>query len=330
MKKGNATLLIISMLSAEPALARCVLDTTPLGGGTPTTLQIPAFTIHVDADAPADRSKPIGSMDSSRGGMVSFLCDRGEMYGKSVFPPLSGRATQNKMFATNIDGLEIMPLWNNGAAFGKFPSIAAVGANRINYPSQSYFRIELYKTKPQLKLTDPDAGDVLLDGGTIAYNWINSDSSGDIAQRLNIGQIHIISTPVCRVDGKKTIDFNTVSSDNISNGVSRPLNFAMACTTDYGSYSATAKLTTSTPTSDNNYIQVTDNAGNTDRLKIRIDDSKGSLMHVDGTNAEIIKGTGNNIPAQFKWTATLLKGPAQSMPARGQFSANAEIILQLN
>ncbi|SFN56451.1 Fimbrial protein [Izhakiella capsodis] len=229
LKKRHAIFLMITMLSMESVMAKCVLDTKPPSGAL-NRLQHPAFTPRIDADASADLSKSIAVRDFSRRERVSFICDHDDVNGKNISPP---------------------------------------------------FR-------------------------------------------------RIISTPVCQIDGGENVDFNAVSSAGLIKGVSRPLNFVMSCKTDYGSYSATAKLTTPTPTSDNKYIQVADSAGNMDRLKIRIDDSNGSLMHVDGTSSEVIEGHSNSIPAQFKWTATLLKGPAPEMPAMGQFSTSAEIILQLN
>ncbi|PIJ49623.1 hypothetical protein BL250_11875 [Erwinia sp. OLTSP20] len=327
-----ATILaIVSIFITTPALAQCVLDTVPPeGGGQPVILSVPAFTVFVDADAPADRSTPIGSWDSSHGTKVSFKCLKGDRYGKDVYPPLLGQATQQRMYATKIDGLEIMPMWYNGVAFGKFPTNSVTTEMRLDYPPAAFYRVQIFKTKSQLKLNNPQTGDVILDPGKIAYNWVNNSGIGPFPQTLMIGQIRIISTPVCRLDGKKTVNFNTVTPDDLAKGVSRPLNFSMTCATDYGHYSATAKLTTTTPDSDNNYIKVTDSAGNDDRLKIRIDDSSGSIMHVDGTNAEIINSLNSNVPAQFKWTATILKSASTQPPKRGPFSASAEIILEMN
>lgn len=331
MKKTNIALLALALLS-QYSMAECTLDKTrPDGGGDPTTLSIPGATIVIDADSPESDTKPIATYSSSTGNLVSFInCDSSAFYGKNVLPPLLEASAANRTFTTKIDGFEVKPLWNNGVASGRFPSRAAVGAAsvRFNYPTSSYFILEIYKTKRTIKLTKP-SGDILLDGGIIAYNWIGTESPDKYGQRLQIGEISIISTPVCSLDGEKTVDFNTVSATNIANGVKRPLNFSLTCATDYGSYSASAALSTQTPTSDNAYIQVKDQANNTDRLKIRVDSSTGTALTVDGKTNEV-KSSINGVATQFSWSATLLRDSLVNLPASGPFTATAEIILLVN
>lgn len=330
MRKLPTALLSLTMLTSLPSMAICVLDTDPeFEGVQPVTLSIAAFTIKIDADAVASRIKAIAEYETEKSGYVTYKCEKGEPYGKSTQSPL-GAATQDRMFATNIAGIEIMPRWNNGVAYGKFPTVAKVPVlGRHSYPKASFFSIDVYKTTERLNLSNP-AGDVVLNGGIIAYNWINSDSSANYAQRLQVGEIRIISTPVCRLEGEKSVDFNIVSATDVTNGVKRPLEFSLVCITDYGNYTASASLSTQTPTSDNAYIQVTDSAGNNDRLKIRVDDSSGNPLPVDASRAEVKSSISTDTPAKFTWNATLLRASGAALPENGKFDARAEIVLQVN
>lgn len=315
--------------------AICIIDTeSDKGGSLPSTLSVPALTITIDADAPADTTKYIGWADTpTQGTRVTYVdCAIGNPYGKNV-ADLLGNDLGNGLFATNIDGIAIKPMWNNGAGFGTFNTSAGMSfttdIGRWTYPSSSYFRIELYKTKDTLSLTNP-AGQQVLPGGTAAYNWVNSNSVTNFAQKLDIGQITIISTPSCTFDGTKVVDFGLVTSGNLSNGIERNLDFNITCKTDYGQYSATAAITTQTPTADGNYIKVKDNNGQDDRMRIKISDSAGKLLALNGSDLEQKINIASATPAEFKWKATLEPTSITAKPANGNFSAAAEIILQVN
>ncbi|WON77474.1 fimbrial protein [Serratia sp. UGAL515B_01] len=329
MKKTNIVLLALALMS-QYSMAVCEVDrVTPEKGTEPTTLEVPAQVIRVDADAPVGTM--IATYESNPSTLVSFINCVPDVsrYGKSV-NGLADASQADRTFLTNIDGVVIKPRWSNTAAIGQFPSTAIVKEQRFNYPAGSKFITEYYKTKPRLSLKNPESpGDIVLPGGFIAYNWIEINDPSNYGQKLNIGQVTIISTPVCRIDGEKTVDFNTVSSSDIERGVTRPLDFSLTCATDYGDYTASASLTTQTPSADSKFIQVTDNAGNADRLKIRIDSSTGTHLLLDGSNGES-KSSTDDIAAQFNWRATLLRDSATDLPASGQFNATAEIVLLVN
>ncbi|NDJ56608.1 fimbrial protein [Enterobacteriaceae bacterium 4M9] len=321
------SLLFISLHAA----AQCELDTTTeLGGVSPTTLNIGQMRIAIDADAPVDTVNPIIRLESNpQQGKISYVnCVPGENYGKSVTELLSTMLS-DKMFASNIDGLAIKPKWNNGEAEGSFPSVSVLNEARMNYPSGSFFAIEIYKTKPTLSLTNT-AGDLLHPGGIVAYNWVNAAIPSNYAQRLNLGALSIISTPVCQIEGDKMVDFNIVTAGDLGGGVIRPLNFTLNCATDYNTYSASATLSAQEITEDFKAIKVKDSQGNLDRLKIMISDSNGTPMDTNGTSLEKRQNIASNTPVEFNWTATLMPTSTTKFPANGQFTATAEIILQIN
>ncbi|CNK81649.1 fimbrial protein [Yersinia aldovae] len=328
-------ILALGVVIAGQAEAICTIDTeSDKGGSLPSTMTLPALTITIDADAPADTTKFIAEANTStQGTRVTYTdCVLGNPYGKNVAAML-GADLGKGLFATNIDGIAIKPMWNNGGAFGTFNTRAGMtfttDIGRWTYPANSYFRIELYKTKDTLSLTNT-AGQQVLPGGTAAYNWVNSNNIINYAQKLDIGQITIISTPSCTFDGTKIVDFGLVTSGKLSSGIERSLNFDITCKTDYGQYSATAAITTQTPTADGNYIKVKDNDGHDDRMRIKISDSTGKLLALNGSDREQKVNIASATPAEFKWKATLESASTTAKPANGNFTAAAEIILQVN
>ncbi|HHL2561232.1 TPA: fimbrial protein [Yersinia enterocolitica] len=330
-------ILAFGAMTAGQANAICTIDTeSDKGGSLPTTMNIPGMILTIDADAPADTSKFIAEANSAAQGVrVTYVgCAIGNLYGKNV-AALLGNDLGNGLYATNIDGIAIKPLWNNGGnpAYGVFNTSAGMtfdtDIGRWTYGVNSYFRIELYKTKETLSLTNT-SGQLVLPAGTAAYNWVNSNSVTNFAQKLDIGQITIISTPSCTFDGTKIVDFGLVTSGKLSNGVERDLDFDITCKTDYGQYSATAAITTQTPTADGNYIKVKDKDGQDDRMRIKISDSSGKLLALNGSDREQKLNIASATPAEFKWKATLEPVSATAKPANGNFSAAAEIILQVN
>ncbi|WP_105576181.1 fimbrial protein, partial [Cronobacter sakazakii] len=213
-----------------------------------------------------------------------------------------------------------------------FPSEAAMSfpspMARFIYSVGSYFRIELYKTQPTVSLKNPD-GDILLPPGDIAYNWVLINNISHYAQKLNIGQILVVSTPACTFNNNKVVDFGLVTAaDLTAGGIEKDLNFDITCQSDYGNYSATAAISTNTPSADNQYIKVKDSAGNSDRLGIEIKDSQGQLMLLDGSTREQLTNIVANTPASFHWKAHLKPTAGVLHPANGDFTAQAEIILQ--
>ncbi|CNF17241.1 fimbrial protein [Yersinia mollaretii] len=317
------------------AHAICEIDIgSEPGGSPPSTMTAPSLTITIDADAPADTSKFIAEANTAvQGVKVTYHhCEIGNPYGKNVTAML-GADLGNGLFATNIDGIAIKPRWNNGEAFGNFNSQREMefgtDIGRWTYPPNSFFRIELYKTKETLSLTNP-AGEQVLPSGTLAYNWVNTNSLTNYAQKLDIGRITIISTPSCTFAGKKVVDFGLVTSGKLNQGIERNLDFDITCKTDYGKYSATASITTQTPTADGNYIKVKDNNGQDDRMRIKISDSTGKLLKLNGSSSEQKVNIASAIPAEFNWKATLEPTSVSAKPANGIFSAAAEIILQIN
>jgi type 1 fimbria pilin len=323
---------------ASQANAACVIDlSTPDGGTTPTTLTTAPLNITIDAGAPADTTIFIPGAEantSAQGTPVTYInCVTGELYGKETTAML-GANLGGGLFATNVDGIAIKPLWNNGGnpAFGKFPSQAPMSfstpTGRFSYGPNSYFRIELYKTKPTLTL-NPGPNQVL-PGGIIAYNWVSTTGIANFGQQLQIGAINITSTPSCTFDSNKQVDFQLVTGAKLKAGVDRPLDFDITCITDYGHYSATAAITTSTPSADGNYIKVRDSSGNDDKMQIKISDSTGAQLPLNGSRSEQKVNIASNAPAEFKWTARLEPVSPTVSPSNGNFSAAAEIVLQVN
>ncbi|WP_426447514.1 fimbrial protein [Siccibacter colletis] len=313
--------------------AECELDPTKAAGKW--LASIPAALLTVDASQPADTSNYIAQFDSATQGYNQEYidCHKGTAYGKSAIN-LSGQDSSTRIYKTDIDGIGIKLLWNNGGAFGNYPSSSTYtpsdGADvgRFIYPAASFFRIQFYKISESLHLTNPD-GEQVLPAGQIAYNWLKSDSPSNFTQQLNIGRITVISTPSCTYTSSQTVDFGTVTSNSLSaEGIQRPLPFEISCRTDYGYYSASATLTTTTPAADNSYIKVTDAGGHDDRMGIKIRNDQGQDLKVDGSSSETVSNMTSMSPAKFNWTAILIP-TGSTHPTDGDFSARAEIIMQL-
>lgn len=331
----HKTIIMMAVLYSLAANVQAECDLDPASPGGPWIANIPAALITIDASLPADTVNPIAQFDSPvQGYNQEYIdCHKGTPYGKSAYG-LSGQDSSTRIYKTNIDGIGIKLLWNNGGAFGQYPSnqtyTPSDGANvgRFIYPSASFFRVQFFKTADSLMLTNPD-GEQALPAGEIAYNWLVNNSPAQYTQQLNIGRITVISTPSCIYTPSQTVDFGTVTSNTLTTeGIQRPLPFEINCRTDYGYYSASATLTTSTPSSDNSYIKVMDAGGHDDRMGIKIRNAQGQEMKVDGSSSENISNKASMIPAQFNWTAILIP-TGSSHPTDGDFTARAEIILQL-
>ncbi|EPE3190027.1 fimbrial protein [Cronobacter sakazakii] len=329
MKKwlSIVALFVITIVKAQA----CEVDLSD--GVGPTTLSIPSQTITIDAAAQTSTTVPVYSYDSSlQSTRISYInCLSGTPFGKSPYN-LGPQDTSTKLYPTSVPGIGLKLRWNNASAFGDFPSEGAMSfpstMGRFIYSVGSHFRIELYKTQPTVSLKNPD-GDILLPPGDIAYNWVLINNIGHYAQKLNIGQILVVSTPACTFNNNKVVDFGLVTAaDLAAGGIEKDLNFDITCQSDYGNYSATAAISTNTPSADNQYIKVKDSAGNSDRLGIEIKDSQGQLMLLDGSTREQLTNIVANTPATFHWKAHLKPTAGVLHPANGDFTAQAEIILQ--
>ncbi|MGB8667344.1 MAG: fimbrial protein [Serratia inhibens] len=324
------SLIMFSALLLSPsAEAICTL-----ARGAPTPLAIPSQIIRIAADAPVDTSLPIAQFDSPTPGQnIGYdNCLAGTEYGKRTLN-LIGQNAATKIFQTNIPGIGIKVLASNGSAFGNFPSTAGIvfpggqSTGTFDYPGQSFYRIQFFKTGDNLRLSNP-MGDTVLPPGQIAYNYLMTADPASFVMNLTIGEMKIISTPACTADSAKTVDFNDVTPSLLKNGVTRNLNFAIVCKSDYGSYSAKASIITATPSSDASYIRAKDAAGNQDRLGIKITDSAGKAMKVDGSTSEQKTSITSRGPADFAWNATLVAS-SQSAPTGGTLSAKAEIVFDI-
>ncbi|MFJ3458558.1 fimbrial protein [Scandinavium goeteborgense] len=326
------SLLTLSVLALPSAYATC-----QAGAGSPPAhiFTIPAAVITVDVRAPADTSEPIATYYTDTQGSDVFFdnCSTGEMYGKSAIN-IGTQDPSTKIFSTNIDGIGVKVISNNGSAFsdGTLPTTGVMDYSPDTtgswyFDGGSYYKVQFFKTKSKLTLTDPN-GQEVLPAEEIAYYWLTADSPANFGQQLNIGQIKLISTPSCNYDTTQTINFGTLGSKALAATVERDMLFEMTCSTDYGTYSANASITTETPSTDSTFIKVTDAAGNSDLMGIKIRDSSGNDMKVDGSNTEKIESVESAQPAQFKWKAVLF--PTGTVhPTDGAFSARAEILLQL-
>lgn len=304
--------------------------------GSSVIQTVPSQLIEIAADAPASNTTPIATYDTPiMGHEIRYTeCLVGTEIGRRVIG-LDSYSTQYKTFKTQIPGIVIKPTWSNGTdLWGGFPSNIYMPATDESgyvyfvFPAISRYRVEFYKVSDNLSLNNTD-GDVVMPAGDIGYFYlIVSNDPGNYLSKLALNEIKIVSTPVCTADSAKTINFETVTPKMLSAGVSRPLDFFIRCKSDYGSYSATAYVTTETPTTGNKAIKVTDGGGNTDRMQIAIKDSSSQALPLDGSRGETITSTTSQSNAEFRWTAELTKaGTAQ--PAAGPFSARAEIIFDI-
>ncbi|EOI5794167.1 fimbrial protein [Cronobacter malonaticus] len=325
-------IFIVALFSITIVKAQACAPDLSDGVG-PTTLSIPSQTIRIDADAQASTAVPIYSYDSSlQSSQIDYVnCLNGTPFGKSPYN-LGPQDTSTRIYPTSVPGIGIKLRWNNGSAFGDFPSENTMKfqtpTGRFIYSAGSYFRIELYKTLPRISLNNPN-GDILLPAGDIAYNWVLVNNISNYAQKLNIGQIMVVSTPACTFNNNKVVDFGLVTSaDLAAGGIEKDLTFDITCQSDYGNYSATAAISTNTPSADKQYIKVKDSAGNSDTLGIEIKDSQGKKMLLDGSTSELLANATAGTLATFHWKAHLKPTAGVQHPANGDFTAQAEIILQ--
>lgn len=320
--------LIFSTAAQAAAGGFCYLDE----GSSPTTLTVPEQTINISADAPSGTTSSIADYYSPSTSLyINYQnCNPGTPYGKKT-ENLSGVASSEKIYPTNIPGIGVKLWFNNATAEGAFPSESKMSFEG-NVPGLfsifpgTHYHIQFFKTSDKLRLKDP-LGDTVLEPDNYGYNWISTPISSSYFLKLYIDKIKIISTPVCTPDSAKNIDFGTVTPSLLKDGVERDLDFAITCKSDYGNYSAKASITTDTPSSDASYIRVEDASGNKNKLAIQIKDSNGKAMKLDGTTSEEHSSTSNG-PAEYSWKARLIAGPKPS-PAEGVFTAKAEITFNI-
>ncbi|MCX8958680.1 fimbrial protein [Erwinia psidii] len=329
----KAVFLSLSGLVAANATAQCTL-----ARGKPITLVLPAQTITISADAVKDLSAPISGAEFVTSAISTNIgyddCLAGTPAGRRL--PGAGDIITTKIYKTNIEGIGVMVHLYVGSGFGYYPIDYNVSyangesTGTFDWKAGNYFRVRFFKTSDTLSLSDP-SGDIVLDAGTLGYEWIMDEATRPMT--LDINQIKIISTPACTTSESKTIDFSTVTPAMLTNGgVEKPLDFGMTCKTDYGTYSAIASVTSTASSTDSRYIQVTDSSGNSDnQLGIEIYNSSGSLMTLNGNTLEKLSSVASGVAAQFNWTAKLINtGSSKTRPQNGNFTAKAEILLQLN
>jgi hypothetical protein len=330
-------------LSLSNCFAKCEVDYSLTVAPYPIHLTLPVNNpLIIRADAPAN--EVVNLLDgqylqsTSNTGRVSLMncIPNVDTYGNdSVLTPISINSDLTGNYPTMIDGLalRVYNVFNNADGTvqeGAFPGRGDRKITGITGRVDDYgifMRVKIFKTKEHLNLKNPN-GDVLVNMIPQAFY---RQYSGSVFWYLDLPQIKIVSTPVCTVTDPGAINFNNVTKGNLDHGVTRNIPFALNCITDYGNYSATASIQATSATPDGNFIKVTDSAGNTDRMKIRIDDTTGQVMKVDGSTSDkqattISSGTTTN----FAWKATLLPVVGASTPELGDFTANAEIVIQVN
>ncbi|WP_380182307.1 fimbrial protein [Kalamiella sp. sgz302252] len=332
-----STVLLASLLLTGTAYA-CSPDPE---SSPPQTLTIASQTIPISADAASDTSVPVAVYDSPSAVQTEYInCVFGTNYGRAVIG-LGSQDTATKIYPTQIPGLGVKILFNNTKLLKDFPATETILFNpsegnnpdklsRLQFLAGAHFRLEFYKTAEKLSLSKVNNNPVL-PAGELAYLWVNSPDLANYALKLVTGGFTIASTPACTTDSAKTIDFGTVTPALLRDGgVERTLDFALSCQTDYASWSATASMTTPTPSADASYIRVSDAANNTDALGIEIYNSAGDLIKVDGSSTEQSAARANNASMQFNWKAKLINAAsAAARPQNGAFMARAEIILQI-
>lgn len=341
LKKSLVTISLLC-ISLSDCFASCELDQPVSTRPYPIALTLPiSGPVIIRADAPANSVLRLQNgtyLESTHSTGVLALrnCEIGvDAFGNSsALIALNNESTAN--YKTNIDGLAIRAYnvlpWDQGEGenVGGFPGRPNRIVNAGSIVNNGvWMRIELYKTQDHLDLKNPD-GDVVVNSTPRAFfRWYVTPSS--YFWYLDLPEITIVSTPVCTVIAPSEINFNNVTKANLTNGVSRNIPFGLNCITDYGHYSAVASIQSTSATSDGDFIKVTDKAGNTDRMKIRISDSSGQVLKLDGsTSDKQTTSTSSGMTTNFAWKATLLPVSSSSIPELGDFTANAEIIIQVN
>ncbi|MCL9667326.1 fimbrial protein [Rosenbergiella epipactidis] len=324
MKWLYGLLMLITL--ASHSHAACIL-----ARGTPTTLFITSQLITIDADAPVSLDKPFARLDSlpitTRIGYDD--CVRGTEYGRQL-TYLANREIANQIYATDIPGIGVKVLWTNGRdGYGGYPKTQymvfpnGVLKGTFDYIPGSAYRLEFYKVSDTLSLSST-SGNQLLPIGFVAYNYLFTPTPSSYSMRLNLGALTLKSIPSCTLDSSKVIDFDRVNSSSLAQGIYRDLRFKINCRSDYQRFSTRASISTQTLSSDLQSIKVTDSAGQDDRLRIAIYDSKKNLLRVNGTDSEALNDITSTSDAEFTWQAVLKPG-LKSPPAAGPFTAYAEI-----
>lgn len=329
-------LLVFSFIHSVEA--KCILQ-----DASPGMLMLPADTFRIDADREADTTTPVKTyVTPNLGKSIKYVnCEHNlSKYGKEVIG-LTGQDPATRIYKTNIPGIGVKFLYTNGAAWGNFPSTSVhkcidEGFDKptelcaLVIPPQSLYKVEFYKTQERLALNNKE-GDVVLEAGDRVYNWVESPSFSNYSLKLNIGAIKVVSTPVCNVSESLNVDFNQVTGRTLTpSGIERDLSFFVSCRTDYGTYSATAAIVTDMPSADAKYIQVRDAAGALNTLGIKIKDSHGNDMLLNGKSTEVKNSNPDDTRATFNWKAILFPVSQGSRPTSGKFTAQAQIILNIN
>lgn len=331
-------ILLICLLFARHVQAVCYLDPDFAPN---QTLALPAITLKIDADAAADMSVPFYTAETAKvGKKISWInCDKGFKVGRDVYN-LTNLDSTNNTYATDVPGIRVRPVFSNGAGEAYFPKEQVApcgdpdyiaGKCRITVPPQVYFKVEFYKSSEKLALSDK-SGDKVLSAGDMLYYWIEFDTPANHTLKVKIGDVKIISTPVCKVSDTLSIDYGLVTSRTLTaEGIEKPLDFYINCKTDYGTYSASANINTDTPSANSKYIKVQDASSSSDTLGIKIQDSKGKDLLLNNKDSfEIQSNTDSESKAEFKWKAILFPVTPGVRPVSGNFKAQAQITFTIN
>lgn len=146
-----------------------------------------------------------------------------------------------------------------------------------------------------------------------------------------VGNIRIISTPVCTVDQPIKIDYGIVTEEQTkADGISKKLDFGIRCDSDYGNYKAIASINAVNKSTDAESILVTDAAGITSNsLIIEIRDASNNIVKVDGSVQLTSPSVGSGVRAEYNWKAILKRSVGTNAPAKGNFKATAIITLDI-
>lgn len=344
--KLKLLVLLAAMGTAASAMAanNCYfIPDTP-----PEELHSASLVIHLNADAPESTDVPIGQSVSSPSVQSKQIVCTGttELWGSrditsGLLVPYPGKAG---FYKTNINGIGVRfyaaaPGSLNGAkllpqASEKIPSNPVEGGNAVvGIIGSSRFLAEFYKLEKTIDLssatyqnsvnvmTPQSVGDSKVgDSGTI---------KGMAYLSYFLGNIDLVSVPVCTVDQPQKVDFGIVSADNVKTGVTKKFQFGMLCQTDYGKYNTVASINATKKTADGKYIVVDDAKGDSDSLIIEITDSNNQTINVDGSTERDVLNVASGDKANYEWKAILKQKDGSPAPAKGQFNASAIITLDI-
>ncbi|HCM62010.1 MAG TPA: hypothetical protein DIT05_05610 [Morganella sp. (in: Bacteria)] len=336
--------LLVVLAAMGMATNAMAVDDCKFIPATPAqTINSESILIQLSANAEVSTTNPIGSSiaPASLGGK-KFRCENKlELWGTRDITNGSLRLYPGNpdFYETNLKGIGVRfyaigPTSLAGAV--KLPQISTKYNTKAPEPgdtgievdiSPSRFVAHFYKLEKNIDLRP----NIYQQKVNIMTPQIIGDSKVEGKPFLiyNLGNIELISVPVCTVDQPQKIDFGTVTADNVRDGASKDLKFGMLCHTDYGSYNAVASINAANRTPDGKFIAVTDVQGNSDSLIIEITDLAGQQINVDGSTSRDVLNVSSGDKAKYEWKAILKQANGKPAPARGRFKASAIITLDL-